>query len=549
MIMSIFYMIGSAIGGIGLFVLGMSLMSNGLKTASGSSLHHFLRHWTKTPFRGLSLGFVLTSLIQSSSAITITIIGFCNAGLLSLKRAAWVVFGSNVGTTTTGWIVALIGLNIKVSSFALPLIGIGMLLNLSKKNQKISGLGKALLGFGLLFLGITVLKDTFSDLSQLITFDNSGADASLAELLLFLGIGFLITLLMQSSSVTLAITLTALSGGVISLLGAAAVVVGGNLGTTSTAMIASFGTNAVAKRVVASHLIFNLVSAVVTFIFLAPFVSLIVYGQQQLFADNTSTTSLALFHTFFNILGVVLIWPFVDALLKWLSQQFKDDEEDSAKPLYLNKQSLSLPSLALHALNKELERISQYALNIAVDSIKLESISNTLKPQDQSIKKLITALGDYTSKLYKQNLSDDISNQLPAILRISQYYNSISDLSIILSQQKQFSELAIDPNIQQEINNYLRQSVSLLNDLGLQKKLRSEKEIDNQLTKLEINYQTIKALLLRRGAEGVLSIAKMDKKMNLISHVRRINQQAVKRYIHYIELELTYDVKLEKEAI
>ncbi len=547
--MMFFPLIGSAIGGLGLFVLGMWLMSQGLKTTAGDSLNHFLRHWTKTRLRGLSLGFLLTTLIQSSSAITVTVIGFSNAGLLSLKRAIWIVFGSNIGTTTTGWIVTLIGFNVQVSSLALPLVGIGMFLKLTQANNKLSGLGQALVGFGILFLGISVLKETFSDLGQHISLSGATDDTTLFELLFFLGIGFFITLLMQSSSATLALTLTALSGGLITLLPAAAIVIGGNLGTTSTALLASMGTGPVAKRVVASHIIFNLLSGIVTFVFLAPFVSLILYGQQLFDLNDSPTVTLALFHTFFNILGVLLIWPLANNLIQWLSNRFKNKDTDETQPIYLNKQSLTLPSLALHALNKELERVGNYALTMAKDSINFEAPSPAIIYKDNLIKGLINSIGDYTAKLYKQNLTDEISAKLPAFLRISQYYSAISDLSLMINTDKLSFESPIDPSIQQQINQYLKHSIYLLDTTHLEQKTVSKPMIEKQLEVLEAEYQALKSLLLRRGAEGMLSIAKMDKKMTQISHIRRINQQAVKAYIYFLSLEISDDKNTENDMI
>ena len=172
--MPIFSMISAGIGGLGLFLLGMWLMTDGLKTAAGHTLTHFLHHWTKTKIRGLGVGILLTSLIQSSSAVTVATIGFTNAGLLSLKRSIWIIFGSNIGTTATGWLVTLIGFNFKISVFALPMIGIGMLIKLIIEDDRIGAIGQVLVGFGILFMGIDVLKDSFSILGESISLTNSG---------------------------------------------------------------------------------------------------------------------------------------------------------------------------------------------------------------------------------------------------------------------------------------------------------------------------------------------------------------------------------------
>jgi phosphate:Na+ symporter len=259
--------------------------------------------------------------------------------------------------------------------------------------------------------------------------------------------------------------------------------------------------------------------------------------------------TLALFHTLFNVLGVLLIWPVANILIKWLSNQFKSKGADEEKPIYLNKHALSLPSLALHALNKELERVGNYALAMAKDSINFESASPSIIYKDSLIKSLINSIGDYTTKLYKQNLTDEISAKLPAILRISQYYNAISDLSLIINTDKLPFESPIDPGIQQQIHQYLKHSIHLLNMTHIEQKIVTKVIIDKQLQELEAEYQALKSLLLRRGAEGMISIAKMDKKMTQLSRIRRINQQAVKAYTYFISLDLYDDKNIESDTI
>jgi len=533
-------MISSGLGGLGLFLLGMWLMSNGLKMAAGDSLNHFLHTWTKTRFRGLGVGIFLTALIQSSSAVTVATIGFTNAGLLSLKRAVWIIFGSNIGTTTTGWLVTLIGFNLKISAFALPMIGIGMVLKLVKNDARLGAFGQALVGFGILFLGIDVLKDTFSILGESISLSSAG-HTDIIDLLVFVGFGFLITVLMQSSSVTLAITLTALAGGIIDLFPAAALVIGSNLGTTTTAIFSSFGTNPAAKRVVSSHVVFNLITAFFALALLSPLLSFILFSQEFFNIDQSYTMTLALFHTVFNVLGVILMWPITSYLVTWLSHRFKTKDEDESKAKYLDKNTLALPSLALHALSREIKRLSAYSLTMAKDSINFETSTKEMANKATIVENLITAIGDYTSRLYTQNLSEDISEKLPVLLRVTQYYGAISELAIMISAAKKQVSTSLNPAIQQEVNAFYTQSVHLLKQAEIDKQAHSSEEAQKTLSSLESEYQSLKSLLLRRGAEGTLSIAKMDKTMNAISQIRRINQQSIKALMHYETLKLAYE--------
>lgn len=535
--MSLFPMISAGIGGLGLFLLGMWLMSDGLKMAAGSTLNQLLHHWTNTRLRGLGVGIFLTSLIQSSGAVTVATIGFTNAGLLSLRRAIWIIFGSNIGTTTTGWLVTLIGFNFKISAFALPMIGIGMVIKLAKGDSHVGALGQALVGFGILFMGIDVLKETFSVLGDQVSLTASG-EIGIKDILIYTGLGFLITLLMQSSSVTLAITLTALSGGLMTLLPAAAIAIGSNLGSTTTAIFSSFGANPVAKRVVASHVIFNLVTAIVSLILLSPLITIILFLQDLFHLGDASTTTLAIFHTVFNVLGVLLMWPLADKLVIWLSGRFKTKDEDEAKPRYLDKNALSIPSLAIHALYKELQRVGHYSLAMAKDSINFETTSNNMAVKDSVVEKLTTAIGDYTSDLYKQNLSEEVADTLPSILRISQYYDAISELAVNINADKKKIETAINASIQEQINIFYKHSVILLNHANIGQKSNQEDTLKKELDTLESEYQSLKLLLLRRGAEGKLSIAKMDKTMASISQIRRLLQQAVKAFIHFETLNI-----------
>ncbi len=245
------------LGGIGLVLLGMSMLTDGLKLAAGDGLRAILRGWTRTPARGLISGALLTSLVQSSSAVTVATIGFVNAGLLTLRHAVWVIFGANVGTTITAWLVAMVGLKLDIGAFALPIIGFGVMAQmLGAKRPRLAGFGQALAGFGLFFLGIGILKGGFETLLPWFeTLDLS--DAGFFAPFAFLLFGIVLAALAQSSSAAIAIILTATAGGGLPLELAGAGIIGANIGTTSTAIFASAGATPAAKRVALSHIVFN----------------------------------------------------------------------------------------------------------------------------------------------------------------------------------------------------------------------------------------------------------------------------------------------------
>ncbi|MCA9580286.1 MAG: Na/Pi cotransporter family protein [Myxococcales bacterium] len=300
-------MIAEVLGGIGLFLVGMVLVTDNLRAAAGDSLRRFLLRFTGGPWRALLSGAAVTAVVQSSSATTVATIGFVGAGLLTFHQALGLIFGANIGTTATGWIVALLGLKFSVSAVALPLVGVGALIKLFARGRG-AHWGMALAGFGTLFVGLDVLQSGMEGLSEHLT-PSELPDDYLGGRLLLLGLGVLMTTVMQSSSAAVATTLTALHSGTISLPQAAAMVIGINIGTTVTAGLAAIGTSTAAKRTAFAHLLFNGLTGAVAFATLPLFVWAVgLIGDRV--APGDATILLAAFHTVFNILGVVLILPF-----------------------------------------------------------------------------------------------------------------------------------------------------------------------------------------------------------------------------------------------
>lgn len=299
--------ITQVLGGIGLFLVGMVLVTDGLRAAAGDSLRTFLLRYTGGPLKALLSGAAATALVQSSSAITVATIGFVGAGLLSFEQALGITFGANIGTTATGWIVAVLGLQYSISALALPMVGIGALTRLFSRGRA-AHLGLALSGFGIIFVGIDTLQTGMQALAGEFTSAALPGDSWMGRLAL-VGIGTLMTTVMQSSSAAVATTLTAVHGGAISLQQAAAMVIGVNIGTTVTAGIAAIGGSTAAKRTALAHLLFNFLTGAVAFATLPAFVWASGRVGQGV-APGDATIMLATFHTAFNLLGVALIFPF-----------------------------------------------------------------------------------------------------------------------------------------------------------------------------------------------------------------------------------------------
>lgn len=336
------------IGGIGLFLMGMSLLTQGLQSLTSDKLSRLLRSMTQSKWRGLALGTFITALLQSSSATTLLTIGFVNSGVLSFQQSLGLIFGANLGTTLTSWMVSLIGLKLSMKTFALPMIGIGVFLNFSKA-KFLQGVGPGMTGFGLLFFGIDLMQSGMSTYAELIPYGMISAEHLISKILLVL-MGMLMSVVMQSSSAAIATTLIALFGGVIEFESACYLVIGQNVGTTFTALIGAYNASVCAKRSAAAHVLFNLVAAILAFTFLPIFLFFYYLAIESGHALD-APIALSLFHTISKLLGVFACMPFSDKMAS-LIQRFIEKKgenflEDFVKELSLKEITGAQVALAL----------------------------------------------------------------------------------------------------------------------------------------------------------------------------------------------------------
>lgn len=524
--------IADTAGGIGLFLLGMMLMTDGLKLAAGQALRHILAEWTRTPLRGLLSGVLITSLVQSSSAVTVATIGFVNAGLLDLLQTIYVIFGSNIGTTMTSWLVALVGFKVDVKALALPLIAVGMVLRLTSGTTSRGALGTALAGFGLFFLGIDVLKDTFTALGDDFPVERFAREGFLG-VLLFLGIGFALTLLMQSSSAAMAITLTAAAGGLVPLTDAAAVVIGANLGTTSTAALAVIGATPNAQRVAAAHVLFNCITGLVALLILEPMLAGIGVVRTGLGLDDSPATTLALYHTTFNLFGVALLWPFTPRLVRFLDARFHRAEEDLARPRFLDKNVVSTPSLGLDALAMELGRIGALARTMAKSCLSVERIpSGQLKDDERVLGRLADAVRQFVVTLQRANLPPDLVAALPTAIRVGRYYEETAEMAVLVANAQRQLGPVEDRELAAAMAQFRGECVRLVEAGDPERPEFTAAELDPLLAELEQNYQALKALLLRVGARGRLPVRQMVGQLDQYSAINRMVEQVLKGAQH-----------------
>jgi phosphate:Na+ symporter len=522
--------VGALLGGIGLFLLGMRLMTDGLRLAAGRALKSILAAGTGTPARSLASGFAVTAAVQSSSAVTVAVIGFVNAGLLSLYDTLWVIYGSNIGTTVTGWLVALIGFKVNVKALALPLIGAGMALNVSSRaDQRRGAIGEAMAGFGLFFLGVDILKTGFTglniDFAQAAGFSVWGCRAAA------LGIGAALTVIMQSSSAAMAVVLaaTAMQGDAVGPICAAAAVVGANLGTTSTAALAAIGATAPARRVAAGHVLFNVITAGVAFALLPVLVGGIERVAGLVGLVLTIPTLLALFHTVFNILGIVVVGPFTSRIARGLNRRFASRMEELARPRYLDKTISGTPSLAFDAVGLELSRMA--AIGREATMAGLGGEYGKVRPLSVALESLERSVNEFVTDMQRVNLDRELAVELPFVLRAAHYCVEAAGATEDAGQAMLGSASSEDEQVADLIAAYRAVGEELAGSVDPCGEGFDLMHLDALRAGAEARYKELKAGLLLAGAESRLSSEEMGRRLEWASRMRRALNQLSKASI------------------
>jgi phosphate:Na+ symporter len=356
-------MVPMVLGGIGLFLLGMVLMTDGLKAIAGHSLNRVLTRFTKRPILGVFSGAIVTALVQSSSVTTLMIVGFVSAGLLTFSQTLGVIMGVNLGTTSTGWIVSQIGFKVNVSAMAFPLVAIGTISKLFG-NGKVSHLGSTLAGFGLILLGISAMQDGMAGLSQ--NYDPSSfPGGGVWGNLLLVGIGVAMTVVMQSSSAAMATTLAALYTQTIALDQAAALVIGQNVGTTVTIIIAAIGATVAAKQTAVVHVMFNLVTGIIAFLMLPNLIHLMEILRDTFLWQEATT--LAAFHTTFNVLGVMIFFPLTGVISNVIQKVMPDLGPQLTR--HLNPRLVRIYSAAIEAARQSTLDVAKVMIGLAYQEL------------------------------------------------------------------------------------------------------------------------------------------------------------------------------------
>ncbi|MBU0721728.1 Na/Pi symporter [bacterium] len=402
------------IAGIAIFLIGMTFMEDGFKLFSGGMLERVLEKSTQTLPRAIATGFLSTSIAQSSSLISIVIISFLSAELITLSGAIGVIFGSNIGTTTTAWIVSSFGVKIDIAYYAMPMIIFGSIFSFHE-NKSYRGLGGVLIGLGFVFLGIGYMKDGFEALKSGLDLAQYAMEGYLGVLVYVL-LGGIATVIIQSSSATMALIITALATNQIEYFNALELAIGANIGTTVTAIIGSLTSNANGKRLAVAHFIFNIVTGAFAIVFLFYLADLVEFIALKIsIADDDYAMKLALFHTIFNIIGVLLVSPFTGRLVIYLQGLFNKEPKDINRAKYLDKVVVEVPEAAIMALKKEIENLYENAIEVLSHALSLHRHTFMGLDEDKivtvvekSVQKIDTNIDEFYEKKIKSLYGDII---------------------------------------------------------------------------------------------------------------------------------------------
>ncbi|WP_236782170.1 Na/Pi cotransporter family protein [Aliarcobacter cryaerophilus] len=519
------------VAGVAVFIIGMQFMEDGFKFFSGGILEKLIANSTNTNSKAIFLGITATAILQSSSLIAIIVISFLSAKIISLAGALGVVFGSAVGTTATTWIVSTLGVKIDIAAFALPMIIFGVIFRFYK-NRNFQGVGNILLGLGFVFLGIGYMKDGFEDLKQGINLAQFAIDGYLG-IIVYTLIGAFATVIIQSSSATMALTVTALVTGQIVYINAMAIAVGANIGTATTAALGAIVSNANSKRMAVGLFIFKGITAVITLTSLYLMIDFVDYISKYLgIKSDDWAMKLAVFHTLFNLVGLLIFSFFIPKLVIFLKKLFVEEKESYiTKPKFLDMEVVAVPFAALKATRKETIHLYDNASEVLSHAIMLHrhryigksNISKIVKESsdiidlnidefyESRIKSLYSDIIDYST--YFINELDDEKRSYLNDLR-----NACRDIAESVKNTKELQK-----NIKKYIssnNSYIKDEYNFIREaiaktINTINEMKNSKDDIDVLSKSELLKEYLKGLdvIATRRIDILIREKRIDKKM------------------------------------
>ncbi|MDR1868152.1 MAG: Na/Pi cotransporter family protein [Treponema sp.] len=412
--MDYIWLICRIVGSTGLFLYGMTVMSNGIQSIAGERMQKTLRFMTGDRLRGILTGLIVTAIIQSSSATTVMVVSFVSAGLLPLTQSIGVIMGANIGTTITAWIVSLVGFKLSLSTMALPAVGIGFILLMIKWKHK--SIGEMILGFGLLFLGLDFLTKSMPTIDEhSFSFIEAFSDSGFVSIVIGVGIGIVITLIAHSSSATTAIIITMAYNSIIQYDMAASMILGANIGTTVDAALASIGVRTTAKRAALVHVLFNVIGTVIALILFYPLLAFVDFITPGGRAGSSIATYLAMFHTVFNVFNTLIFFPFVNPFAKLVSFLIKDKP---LEPLHDGQYRLVYQSGTIQDTPE---------LNIIRAEKEIRDMAGLSAAMYRTVRNALYALAEHTDREHfveelikemtvKENYADEMRDELTLFL-------------------------------------------------------------------------------------------------------------------------------------
>lgn len=510
------------IGALGFFIYGMKVMSEGIQRTAGSKLRDILSSMTKNRYLGVFTGFLITCLVQSSSATTVMVVSFANAGLLTLIESIGVIMGANIGTTITAWLIAFFGFKVKISAFALPIIAIGFPMMFAKK-AVLRSTAEVFIGFALLFLGLDALKNAVPDLNQnpeFLEFLGTFSGYGVLTTVIFVLVGTLVTIVVQSSSAAMALTLTLLFNDVITFEIAAAMVLGENIGTTITANVAAIVANVHAKRAARAHLIFNVVGVawmILLFPFFLDFVDYI-WAPAQAFLQtiisdidkSQSELQLSLFHSVFNVLNTLLMIGFIPYIAKLVIKLVpsRGIEDETFHLEYIGTGTVVTTEASILESKKEIQKFGKLVqrmtgfvseLLVETDKKKFKKMLERIKKYEEITDKIETEVVGYLARVSENELSEDASLQIRSMLSVADDLETIGDINYSMSRtikRKNEDKIYFIPQQREnllELIKLVNEAMTLMQNnisaemskVDLEKAYHAEKEINRMRNNLK----------------------------------------------------------------
>lgn len=515
------------LGGLGLFLYGMHVMSTSLQRAAGDKLKNIIGLLTTNRFLGVIVGAVVTAIVQSSSATTVMVVGFVNAGMMNLSQAVGVIMGANIGTTVTAQVIAF-----KINDYAPIIIGLAMIVWLVTKNRRVKQLAEAFIGFGILFIGMTFMGDAVSPLRDLPEFQDLIVSFSVNPLLGILA-GFFITVAVQSSSASTSILLALSLQGLVPLGAALPVLFGINIGTTVTAILSSIGANRTARRAAAAHLVFNLVGTLVFLIFLRD----PLYWIVEQLSPNDVTRQIANAHTIFNVTSTLMLLPFAGLIVKTAKKMVPGEEDLQEGIKYIDIRLLETPSIAMNSAMRETLHMGNTAKRTlhsalkgffnksekeVMEAFKIEKVVNEI---ERELSAYLVKLSNTDISMKNREIVTGLFNTINDIERVGDHADNIAELALYRVENKlHFSEEAIEEleNMSTMTIDVYEKSLTALTNLDQSlalEVLEIENRIDEIEKKLRSNHiERLNKNLCNTGSGVVF--------LDIISNLERISDHA-----------------------